>query len=123
MAKCQFCKKEMSGPHAADSCMATNGRVDYPDGTSLPASTEHFSEVSGRCHDCNIKHGGFHHPGCDTERCPKCGGQLISCGCLEPIENLSTIENKIEPVNPSPTQEGIVLKPSTSYSSKRKIML
>jgi len=49
----------------------------------LQALTDHFDEGNGRCHDCNIKHGGFHHLNCDVERCPKCGGQLISCGCFD----------------------------------------
>ena len=77
MAVCKQCNREMLG---ADSC--TGDPVKFPDGTELPPSRYHFDEPSGRCHDCNIKHGNAHHPGCDVERCPRCGGQLISCGCL-----------------------------------------
>jgi hypothetical protein len=31
------------------------------------------------CHDCNAPVGGFHHGGCDTERCPGCGNQMLLC--------------------------------------------
>ena len=33
------------------------------------------------CHDCGVKEGQLHLPGCDMERCPFCGHQLISCDC------------------------------------------
>lgn len=33
------------------------------------------------CHDCAAVKGQFHVVGCDVERCPMCGGQVISCDC------------------------------------------
>ena len=39
------------------------------------------SDTDARCGDCGAKYGHYHHPGCDCERCPACGNQLISCDC------------------------------------------
>jgi|TARA_B110000259_G_C14013435_1_gene400398 hypothetical protein len=34
------------------------------------------------CNGCSAKVGANHMAGCGNERCPKCSGQLISCGCF-----------------------------------------
>lgn len=76
--KCTQCQQPMDA--TAGATCTGNSKVTYPDGSSLP-SVPH--DDRNHCHDCNVAPGGAHHPGCDMERCPKCKGQLISCGCLD----------------------------------------
>lgn len=33
------------------------------------------------CRDCGVSEGEIHAWGCDTEICPFCSGQLLTCGC------------------------------------------
>jgi hypothetical protein len=76
MAICEDCGQEML---VAASCTAD----------VLIIQQERFPRVrltrpigpDGRCGDCGVQSGGFHHLGCDIERCPRCHRQLISCGC------------------------------------------
>ncbi len=33
------------------------------------------------CGDCYVIKGEFHIVGCDVERCPACGDQVLTCAC------------------------------------------
>lgn len=73
-AACAVCGKD---PMKVQGC---RGRIVYINGQ--PYKRIPFYGGSGeRCYDCNSMSGHFHHWGCDGERCPVCGGQLISCDC------------------------------------------
>jgi hypothetical protein len=78
MAICGACKQEMMDEKTI-SCIVED--IEYPDGVKMAQVpyTPDYGGPSQRCHDCNIKFGGVHHIGCDMERCPRCGRQLISC--------------------------------------------
>ena len=79
MAICETCNKEMlEGKSCIDLIMKCEGeiynRIKYGDETLDWGSDE-------PCHDCAVVEGGYHHMGCDAERCPVCHGQLMSCNC------------------------------------------
>lgn len=87
MAKCQDCKQEML---RVDGCTfpllhwtSTDESIAF-DYARIRNGQEKFGAFSvGRCHDCYVRSGNYHHLGCDVEECPRCGNQWISCECHE----------------------------------------
>lgn len=80
--KCEFCNREM---RTAKGCkkipVVVNGKEYAPIKVGGPG--DWVQKPGERCPDCNALYGHYHHPGCDIERCPVCGRQLISCGCAD----------------------------------------
>lgn len=84
MGKCSYCNNDML---TSDGCIPlkiqykghTYNRIKVGDDGDF--YEQFYSDKELRCGDCGAKLGNYHHPGCDCERCPVCGLQLISCDC------------------------------------------
>ncbi len=53
-----------------------------------------LSEWNRKCDNCEAEEGNLHEFFCTKERCPFCGGQLISCDCLSTVLKLDEKEGR-----------------------------
>lgn len=84
MAMCEDCEQDMETAGSCDvSRMAIGDRV---------VVRQRWRRARGedptRCGDCGVEPGGWHHVGCDLEPCSLCRGQLISCSCGDPADEV-----------------------------------
>jgi hypothetical protein len=72
MAVCDYCQQEM------ENIVGCTLRQFPGEPKRIPATDR---DGLYECDDCLVPFGELHHPGCHNEKCPKCGGQAIACGC------------------------------------------
>lgn len=73
---CIDCGHDLRTPPHPPSCV---GKLFKVDGRPV-APKRHDNGHS--CPDCHVEPGSYHHPGCEYERCPVCGGQVVGCACV-----------------------------------------
>lgn len=56
--------------------------IAFPDGTRLEAVPYPETVPETECIVCGAQSGQPHDFGCELEECPRCGDQLVHCGCL-----------------------------------------
>ncbi|MFB3893474.1 MAG: hypothetical protein ACE15C_15785 [Phycisphaerae bacterium] len=68
-------------PSPEDVVLLNDGKLYRRIRCGAPEEGGGWGAEEGReCHDWGAKPGDLHAPGCDVERCPRCGNQLFICG-------------------------------------------
>ena len=79
--QCAYCgRSEPTG----EGC--TTDTITFPDGVieeAIAYGEERGTQSAERCPGCGVSQGGYHHPFCPEEECPRCGRGLMRCGCLD----------------------------------------
>ena len=79
MAVCSWCFTDMM---IAQSCAVDVLHRHGVPISMIPCGREFgWPRTVTTCGDCGVSRGGWHHPGCDMQQCPSCGGQMLSCDC------------------------------------------
>lgn len=82
MAICGLCHREMlKAKGCGVSKIHAGGKVFRRIPVGGHGDFYENENAQTRCSDCGARFGAYHHWGCDCERCPVCGRQLISCDC------------------------------------------
>jgi hypothetical protein len=79
---CDICSREMApGGGCSATHVGTSEKGPWVKRVAYGEEPEDWGAAEGRdCHDCNAGPGQLHHDGCDVERCPGCGRQMLQCG-------------------------------------------
>lgn len=100
MPICPFCQKDYSVHYCTKNELDLPLHLQAQDRKSIyrvPYNKDRHPTPNGRCGDCGVEHGKYHHEGCDQEICPICNGQLFSCLCfLEEQEEKIIFEEQKE---------------------------
>lgn len=78
---CNGCGKETN---TADGCDIYAVEIDGKFYDRLKFGDDNnydYADDDGRCPDCGVKIGFYHHIGCGIEVCPRCENLADSCSC------------------------------------------
>lgn len=93
---CLFCKRLMHVGTCSVNSQKTIGGTIYnsiPYGDDAEGWKKLKMAPPVRCHTCGVRIGGYHHPGCDLDTCPVCGGQAMLCN-YETDEHVMPIRHR-----------------------------
>lgn len=81
--RCTVCDEPVPSDIGCTASVVQLGDRDYP-------VRPHDGETT--CAECGTPTNGHHHGECPLERCPRCGGFLVDCGCT----GLAQVKERIE---------------------------